>query len=213
MDVYYQRAKIIVEETRRFYFQIIFTIGIFIVVVIRASFISRSLFSMNSISFMGDNISSTPPELSFVSSPTFIILYMAVIFLLILGFRYIRLYNLKRNFRKQDTGIKKLKKYMKTHEIPTNEEVNKKFNEDKNKSKRKFYFLVARVIIFIVILYYIYSNFFNNLFLFEFVVAFSLLSLIYRYLIIFHADSKFFNKDWENKKIQECIFEFKDKFQ
>ncbi|MBZ9570518.1 2TM domain-containing protein [Methanobrevibacter sp. TMH8] len=209
MDTYYQRAKIVVEETRRFYFQIIFTLGIFIVVAIRANFISRSLFSMNSISFMGENISSTPTEFSFISSPTFIILYMAVIFLLILGFRYLILYNLKRNFRKNDGGIKKLKKYMKTDEIPTNEEVDAKFHEDKNKSKRKFYFLVARVIIFIAILYYIYSNIFNNFFLFELVVAFSVLSLIYRYLIIFHADSKFFDKEWENKKIKEFISEFK----
>nr|WP_255596610.1 2TM domain-containing protein [Methanobrevibacter sp. TMH8] len=98
---------------------------------------------------------------------------------------------------------------MKTDEIPTNEEVDAKFHEDKNKSKRKFYFLVARVIIFIAILYYIYSNIFNNFFLFELVVAFSVLSLIYRYLIIFHADSKFFDKEWENKKIKEFISEFK----
>jgi len=94
---------------------------------------------------------------------------------------------------------------MKTDEIPSKEEVYQKFDEDKNKERRKFYFLVARVFMLIIILYYIYSNFFNNTTIFELALAFSILTLIYRYLIVFHADKKLFDKDWENKKIEEFI--------
>ena len=201
----YQRAKIVVEETRRFYFQVIFVVGIFLLVSIRTIFIDRSSFSMDSISFIGENISSPPPEMTFIPSPTFIILYIAVIFLLSLGYKYLKLYLLKRSFKNEESGIKKLKKYMKTDEIPSKEEVYQKFDEDKNKERRKFYFLVARVFMLIIILYYIYSNFFNNTTIFELALAFSILTLIYRYLIVFHADKKLFDKDWENKKIEEFI--------
>jgi len=94
---------------------------------------------------------------------------------------------------------------MKTDEISSKEEVYQKFHEDKNKERRKFYFLVARVFIIILFLYYFYSNFFNNTTIFELVLIFSILTLIYRYLIVFHADKKLFDKNWENKKIKEFI--------
>ena len=205
IDTKYQRAKIIVEETRRFYFQVIFVVGIFLVVSIRTIFIGRSAFSMDSISFIGENISSPPPEMTFILSPAFIIPYIAVIFLLSLGYKYLKLYLLKRSFENEKYGIKKLKKYMKTDEISSKEEVYQKFHEDKNKERRKFYFLVARVFIIILFLYYFYSNFFNNTTIFELVLIFSILTLIYRYLIVFHADKKLFDKNWENKKIKEFI--------
>lgn len=94
---------------------------------------------------------------------------------------------------------------MKTKEIPTNEDVEAKFHEDKNKEKRRFYILIFRVILLNILLYYIYSTFFSNAALFEIILAFSVLTLIYRYLIVFHADKKLLGKDWENKKIEEYI--------
>lgn len=207
MDTKYQRAKIVVEETRRFYFQIIFTIGIFIVILARFLFIGRSSLAINPSSFIGENISSTAmtTNFDFVSSPIFILLYLGVVFFIFTGFRYFKLYLLKRSFNNEESGIKKLKKYMKTNEIPSNEEIDARFHEDKNKEKKRFYILVVRVIILNIILYYIYSNFFNNSFFFEIILAFSVLTLIYRYLIVFHADKKLFNNEWKNNKIEEYI--------
>jgi len=205
-DTRYQRAKILVEETRRFYFQIIFTIGMFIVVILRTLFINRPFLEMDSISFMGENVSSTPPpELTFMNSPLFILSYVGVIFLLFIGFRYLKLYMLKRSFKNEESAVKRLKKYMKTDEIPKNEDIDAKFNEDKNKDKKRFYILVIRVIALNILLYYIYSTFFSYMPFFELIIAFSILTLSYRYLIVFHADKKLLDKNWENKKIEEYI--------
>ncbi|MGL4669124.1 MAG: 2TM domain-containing protein [Methanobacteriaceae archaeon] len=209
-DTKYQRAKIVVEETRQFYFQIIFTIGIFTIIVLRFAFLGRSLVTMDIGSLVGENISSSniTSNMAFMNSPLFMFSYITSVFLIFLGFRYFKLYLLKRSFRNEESGIKKLKKYMKTKEIPSNEELNAKFNKDKNKQKKKFYFLVVYVIVINIILYYTSSNIFNNTLFFELILTFSVLSLFYRYLIFFHADKKVFGNDWENKQIEEYIKEY-----
>ena len=211
-DTKYQRAKILVEETRRLYFQIIFTIGIFIVVTIRSLFITRPFPSPDSMVIMGENLSmaenisaSQVPDISFMYSPLFIILYIGCIFLLILSLRYLKFYLLKRKFKNPESADKRLKKYMKTDEIPNIDEVEAKFSEDKDKQKRKYYILVLRVIILNIIVYYIYSNLFNMGVFFEIIFAFSILTLIYRYFIVFHVDKKLFGKEWEDKKIEYYI--------
>ena len=217
-DTKYQRAKILVEETRRFYFQIIFTIGIFIVVAIRSLFITRPFLSPeDSMVFMGENLSigenisaSQVPDLSFMYTPLFMILYIGSIFLLILAFRYLRLYFLKRKFEDSESADKRLKKYMKTDEIPNVDEVEAKFNEDKNKQKKKYYTLVLRVVLLNILMYYLYSTFFSYGVIFEIILAFSVLTLIYRYFIVFHADKKLFGKDWEDKKIEKYIQKFSE---
>lgn len=209
-DTRYQRAKILVEESRRFYFQIIFTVGIFIVIIFRTLFIANPFSAMDSINFMGENISSASPDLTFMNFPLFIFLYLGVIFLLFMGFRYLKLYTLKRSFKNEEFADKKLKKYMKTDEIPKNEEVDAKFNEDKNKDKRRFYILVIRVIVLNIVLYYIYSTFLRYGNFFELIIFFSAITLIYRYFMVFHIDRLFFNKEWENKKINEYIDNIND---
>jgi len=213
-DAKWQRAKILVEETRKFYFQIIFTIGMLVVVIIRTLFIGNPFSSSNSTSFMEENLmrenisSYEVPDFTFIESPFFILIYIGGIFLLFLGYRYLKLYLLKRSFIGGESADKKLKKYMKTDEIPTTDDINTKFNEDKKKDKRKFYSLVIRVIALNIVIYYIYSTFLNMSFFYEIILAFSILTLFYRYLIVFHGEKKILGKDWENKKIEEYIQEF-----
>ncbi|WP_042703974.1 2TM domain-containing protein [Methanobrevibacter arboriphilus] len=203
----YQKAKIIVEETRRLYLQIILLVGIFLFIIVR-TIISRNFLLMPSFTFIGENVSYSP-ELSIIQSPFFIFAYVAVIFSIFIVFRYIKLYNLKRKFRSGEKGIKKLKKYMKTDKIPNKEEVDNKFDEDKNKAKRKFYILVIRVAVLNFVLYYVFTNYISNSFLFfNIILPFSILTLIYRYLLLFHADKKFLGEKWENEKIEYYISEF-----
>ena len=213
-DTKWQRAKILVEETRKFYFQIIFTLGMLVVIIIRTLFIGNPISSMNSTSFMGENfmgenISTYPsPDFTFMESPLFILLYVGGIFLLFLVYRYLKLYFLKRSFSSEKSTDKKLKRYMKTDEIPNIEDINKKFNEDKNKDKRKYYSLVIRVIVLNIVIYYIYSTILDMGFFYEIILAFSVLTLIYRYLIVFHGEKKILGKNWEEEKIEEYIQKF-----
>ncbi|MEA4958005.1 hypothetical protein SDC9_47944 [bioreactor metagenome] len=204
----YQKAKILVEEIRRFYIQIILFIGIFLFIVIRV-IISKNFLFVPSFIFAGENISSYPPEIAIIQSPFFIFGYLLVIFSIFTLYRYIRLYNLKRNFMDEEKGIKKLKKYMKTKEIPKIEDIEKKFNEDKSKAKRKFYILIIRVVILNFVLYYVFTNFISNSFLFfNIILPFSILTLVYRYLLLFHSDKKFLGDDWEKKKIKDYMLKF-----
>ncbi len=65
----YQKAKIIVEETRRLYLQIILLVGIFLFIIVR-TIISRNFLLMPSFTFVGENVSFSP-ELSIIQSPFF----------------------------------------------------------------------------------------------------------------------------------------------
>jgi len=209
-DTNYQKSKIIVEETRRLYFQIILLFGIFLFVVIRF-FMIKNTISQNFPLFMqyayvGGNISAYSPEIAITQSPFFIFIYFGVIFSIFLVYKYIRLYNLKRKFKNELNGDKSLKKYMKTDKIPNKEDIKNKFDEDKTKSKKRFYLLILRVTILNIVLYYVFTNYIDSSFLFfNIILPFSILTLIYRYLLLFHVDKKFLGKDWEDKKIENYM--------
>ncbi|WP_156314609.1 hypothetical protein [Methanobrevibacter arboriphilus] len=77
----YQKAKIIVEETRRLYLQIILLVGIFLFIIVR-TIISRNFLLMPSFTFVGENVSYSP-ELSIIQSPFLFSL------MLLLSFQYL----------------------------------------------------------------------------------------------------------------------------
>ncbi|KZX15865.1 hypothetical protein MBCUT_12430 [Methanobrevibacter cuticularis] len=206
MDTKYQRAKIIVEETKQFYCQFLFSIGLFIFILIRFQF-SQS-FNLNQ-TIMNIGNASPPAEIAFFQTNTFIFLYIGTIFSLFLIYKYIKLYRIKRKFRNTKQADNFLKKYMKTDDLPTIEKIHEKFDEDKKKEKKRFYFLVVRVAIINIVLC-ILSTYFPLFSFFDIILAFSIINLIYRHLFIFHADKKLFNDKWENKKVTEYTKSFNE---
>ena len=204
-DTKYQRAKIIAEEMRKFYFQALFFIGIFLIIVIRNTLLGRS--SLTEFNPMYTINTPTPPSIAFIQSPFFIFAYVGTIFSLVLAYKYLKLYLLKNNFKNKENGNKKLKKYMKTEDIPTKEEVESKFNKDKSKEKKKYYWQVARVAILLGILSVINYYYVNIVFL-DIILTFSILSLFYRHIFVFHLDKKVLNKEWENNKIKKYMMTY-----
>ncbi|KZX10242.1 2TM domain-containing protein [Methanobrevibacter filiformis] len=204
IDTTYQRAKIIVEHTRELYFQILLFTGLFIFIAIRTtargvSYPNPSLIYMNNL--------PQPSYINFIQSPLFLCIYVGSIFLLFSLYKYLKLYFLKRSFKNKEKRDKKLKKYMKLDKFPTREEIENKFKENKHKTKKKFYrqlvqVVIINIILFIVNLYYIHLMFI------EIIMIFSILSIVYRHILIFHLEKIVFGKKWENNKIIEYIKEY-----
>ncbi|WP_169805780.1 2TM domain-containing protein [Methanobrevibacter curvatus] len=223
LDTKYQRAKIIVEQLKSFYVQIFFSLGLFLIIVIRFNFYKPStnfamstaisgaltnetmliLSNMNSQSL--DAISTmSPQDLSFFNNPWFLILYVACIFSLFVIFKFIKFYRTKNKFIRSEKFNENLKKHMKMDEIPTVDEVHEKLNQDKSKEKKKFYYGILRIAVVIAILF-LMKYYFSQSMLLDVVIFFAIFNMIYRYLFIFHLDKKLFKKKWEDRKIDEYM--------
>ena len=199
IDTTYQRGIILVEELRKLYTQLILFSGLFIFIIIRNLFLNTSSFYEPSMDSQVVN---------FIQNPLFIISYVGVLFTLMLLFRYLKFYLLKRNFNNQDKANNKLKKYMKSNDIPTKEDVLNKFIGDKNKVKKKFKFQLVYILSIITLLIIVNMYYMKILFL-DLIIIFMAFNLFYRHLSIYHFDKKFFNQDWEDKHLKEYINEFK----
>jgi uncharacterized membrane protein len=231
-DTLKQRARILVKETKEFYFQIIFIIGLAILFIIRRLVIGNSFTSIGNVSNFIDantvNNLSNASNLSALNSSAvntidplvveqatqqffnqYLFVYMGAIFLIIILYKYLKLYNLKRKFKdkNREKGNAKLKKYMKSDRIPNINDIEAKFEEDKQKSKKSFYRSILKVAFLILILIAL-SSFspIQSQFLWL-IIALSIAVLIYRHIFVFHLDKKFLGDDWEDKKMREFIKE------
>ncbi|MDR1721868.1 MAG: 2TM domain-containing protein [Methanobrevibacter sp.] len=204
-----QKAKILVKETKEFYFQIIFIIGLLIFFILRRFFLADSM----TPTMVVDPSMNPEIQQSVQSSQNFInqimIYWVASVFLLMILYRYLKLWNLKRKLKNHEKGDEKLKKYLKTEEIPTMDDVENKFTEDKEKSKKKFKMLLIRIIILDALI--IAMNFYINpeLQIYDIFIIITAITLFYRYLFVYHLDKKLLSDKWEEKKKEEFLKELR----
>ncbi|MDR2873970.1 MAG: 2TM domain-containing protein [Methanobrevibacter sp.] len=198
-----QKSKILVKESKAFYLQTIFAIGLAIFLILR-----RQLMGNIAVPPAGTNLTMDPNTMGFMNNITDI--YIMIVFLVIILYRYIKLYNLKKKFKNAEIGDEKLKKYMKKDEIPSITDVHTKFDEDKVKAKNKFYKLLLRVIAIDIILIILQQQHPSNFQWIDIIIIFTALTTFYRYLFIFHVDEKIFSAQWENEKMNKFIKELNE---
>ena len=197
IDTTYQRGKIIVEEMKKFYSQLILFTGLFIFIIIRNIFLNGSL-------------SSSPindQTINFIQNPLFIISYVGAIFTITLLYKYLKLFFLKRNFKNSSKADLKLKKYMKIDEIPTKEDVLNKFIKDNEKVKKKFRFQIIYILC-IITLFIVIDTFYTKIIFLDLFIVFISFNLIYRHFALFHFNKKLFTPEWEEKTLEKVINEF-----
>ncbi|RBQ23077.1 hypothetical protein ALNOE001_12020 [Candidatus Methanobinarius endosymbioticus] len=142
-----------------------------------------------------------------VQNPLFIISYVGSVFCIILLYKYLKIYRLKKQFKDQEKGNRKLKRYMKTDELPKKEEVYNNFLGDKKILGKGFYLRIAYLISVVGLLIIINTYYFKLVFL-DILIIFVILNLIYRYIFLTHLDKKIFNERWEKEKIKKYMDEY-----
>ncbi|MDR1819641.1 MAG: 2TM domain-containing protein [Methanobrevibacter sp.] len=187
-----QKAMILVKETKKFYLETIFLIGLGLFFIVRRLLIGNA----------SPNISYTVDPNTQMMMSQYIYFYVLIIFFLRIVYMYIKLYKLKKGLKNEDDNKKTLKKYMKNHDL---NDVHSKFKKDEIKEKKKFYRFLIRIIainILLIILKIKYPNTFQWV---DLIIILTMVILIYRYLFVFHVDKKLFTDDWTNKKMNEFI--------
>ncbi|MDR3222303.1 MAG: 2TM domain-containing protein [Methanobrevibacter sp.] len=177
-----EKAMVLVKETKKFYLETIFIIGLMLFVIIRMFLI-------------GNSYSNTQLMIT-----QYIYFGVVIIFLLRIAYKYLNYTGLKKGFKNKKDN-KRLEKYMKNND---SDDIPSKFKEDDLKEKKKFYKYIFRAIIIIALL--IILNFlYPTRFQWEVVIILLTIIVIYRYLVVFHLDKKLFSDNWENKKKEEFI--------
>ncbi|MDR0913345.1 MAG: 2TM domain-containing protein [Methanobrevibacter sp.] len=188
-DIKEIKGKILVKETKNFYFQLIFQVILIVAILIRMIIVRNEN--------IGNGVDS------FVTTIVFAVYIL--IFILLIVLNYLKLWKLRKNFKNKDISEEKLKKYMKSDEIPELADVDSKFALDKEKAKKRFYSIVLRIIILNVLLIYLNMHYGNYFHVSTVLMFISWILLIYRYLSLFHLDKKLFNDEWEKKKLNEYL--------
>ncbi|MDR3291347.1 MAG: 2TM domain-containing protein [Methanobrevibacter sp.] len=186
-----EKAMILVKETKKFYLEAIFLIGLGLFFIIRRLLIG--------------NVSSNMPYAldpnTQILMNQYIYFGVVIIFLLRIVYRYTKLYRLKKGFKNKNNN-KRLEKYMKNNDL---DDIQSKFKEDDLKEKKKFYKYLIRTIIInilLIILKFKYPTTFQWV---DLIILLTIVTTIYKYLFVFHVDKKLFSDNWENKKKEEFI--------
>lgn len=186
-----EKAMILVKETKKFYLEAIFLIGLGLFFIIRRLLIG--------------NVSSNMPYAldpnTQILMNQYIYFGVVIIFLLRIVYRYTKLYRLKKGFKNKNNN-KRLEKYMKNNDL---DDIQSKFKEDDLKEKKKFYKYLIRTIIInilLIILKFKYPTTFQWV---DLIILLTIVTTIYKYLFVFHVDKKLFSDNWENKKKGDFI--------
>ncbi|GAA5819674.1 MAG: 2TM domain-containing protein [Methanobrevibacter sp. CfCl-M3] len=191
-----RKAMILVKETKKFYLETIFLIGLGLFFIVRRLLIGN----------VGSNMPYTVDPSTQMMMNQYIYFYVLIIFFLRIVYRYIKLHKLKKGLKNKNEDNKTLKKYMKNHDL---NDIQSKFKKDEMKEKKKFYRFLIRIItvnILLIILKIRYPDTFQWV---DLIIILTVVILIYRYLFVFHIDKKLFTDDWTNKKMDEFIEELK----
>jgi hypothetical protein len=175
-NINYTKGKILAEEKKRLYFNIVSILGLNVFLFIR----------------------------DFLTSEEFVSYYFLIISFLFLIYKYVKFHNLENGLCDEKLGDVKLKKYMKMDKIPSIEDLNDKFNERKSKRNRRFYLLGLRILIINIVVFCINYFLTPEEWWFYIISVFGIV-LLYRYLLVFRASKYFLNEKWMEKQINSYI--------
>ncbi|MDR2829525.1 MAG: hypothetical protein LBB45_00515 [Methanobrevibacter sp.] len=193
-----QKAMILVKETKKFYLESIFLLGLGVFLMVRRFLIMGNINSFNMSSVVN------PATQTLITQ--YIYYYIAIIFLIRIVYKYIKLHRLKKGFKNKTNDNKTLKKYMKNNDL---DDVHSKFKEDQIKERKKFNIYLIRIVgldALLIILRFKYPNTFS---IADIIIPLTVAIIIYRYLFVFHLDKKLFTDIWENNKMDKFIIELK----
>ncbi|MDR2623284.1 MAG: hypothetical protein LBC39_01750 [Methanobrevibacter sp.] len=183
-----QKALILVKETKKFYLESIFLIGLGIFFIIRRLLIGNT---------NGLNVYSAVDPSTQILINQYVYFYVVAIFLLRIVYKYVKLYRLKKGFKNKNNDDKTLKKYMNDNDL---DDLHSKFKEDKIKERKKFYRYSIRIVALDVLLIMLRFKYPATFSIADIIIPLTMVIIVYRYLFVFHVDKKLFTDNWESNK-------------